>query len=129
MVSAALMREAVRETVQRGFTHYLTDVFEGETHRAEAGAAALLIKRAAAVFRVWLADEAREAGATTIFFEALVSPDVAETLAKEVGAKTAVLDPLEGLTKQSLEDGDDYVSVMEANLSELRAALGCTSGN
>ena len=38
-----------------------------------------------------------EHGATTIFFETLVSPEVAETLAKEIGAKTAVLDPLEGL--------------------------------
>lgn len=32
LVSAALMRAAVRETLERGFTHYLTDVFEGETH-------------------------------------------------------------------------------------------------
>jgi hypothetical protein len=32
LVATALMREAVRETVQRGFTHYITDVFEGETH-------------------------------------------------------------------------------------------------
>ena len=31
-VSAALMREAVAETVQRNFTHYITDVFEGEEH-------------------------------------------------------------------------------------------------
>lgn len=32
LISAALMRAAVRETLERGFTHYLTDVFEGETH-------------------------------------------------------------------------------------------------
>lgn len=32
LVSAALMREAVSETVQRGFSHYITDVFEGEEH-------------------------------------------------------------------------------------------------
>lgn len=32
LVSAALMRTAVGETVDRGFTHYITDVFEGETH-------------------------------------------------------------------------------------------------
>jgi hypothetical protein len=32
LVSAALMREAVHETVRRGFTHYITDVFEGEEH-------------------------------------------------------------------------------------------------
>lgn len=70
-----------------------------------------------------VAREARETGATTIFFETLVSPRVAETIAREVGAKTAVLDPLEGLT----EPGADYFSVMRANLATLRTALGCTS--
>ncbi|HCU48473.1 MAG TPA: zinc ABC transporter substrate-binding protein, partial [Micromonosporaceae bacterium] len=69
-----------------------------------------------------VAAEAKEHGATTIFFETLVSPKVAETLAKEVGAKTAVLDPLEGLAAGST---DDYFSVMRANLKGLRDALGC----
>src|SRR6266545_731467 len=36
---------------------------------------------------------AKEKGVTTIFFETLVSPKVAEALAKEVGAKAEVLDP------------------------------------
>jgi zinc transport system substrate-binding protein len=67
--------------------------------------------------------EAREHGATTIFFETLVSPKVADTIAREVGAKTAVLDPLEGLS----EPGTDYFTVMRANLAALGTALGCTS--
>jgi len=67
--------------------------------------------------------EAKEHGATTIFFETLVSPKVAEALAKEVGAKTAVLDPLEGLEAGSNED---YFSVMRTNLKTLRDALGCS---
>jgi zinc transport system substrate-binding protein len=70
-----------------------------------------------------VAREAKETGATTIFFETLVSPRVAETIAREVGARTAVLDPLEGLT----EPDADYFSVMRANLATLRTALGCTS--
>lgn len=70
-----------------------------------------------------VATQAKEHGATTIFFETLVSPRVAETLATEVGAKTAVLDPLEGLAAGSKED---YFSVMRANLKALRDALGCT---
>lgn len=32
VVVGALMREASKETVQRGFTHYITDIFEGEKH-------------------------------------------------------------------------------------------------
>jgi zinc transport system substrate-binding protein len=70
-----------------------------------------------------LAAEAKEHGATTIFFETLVSPRVAETLATEVGAKTAVLDPLEGLAAGA---SGDYFSVMRANLKALREALGCS---
>lgn len=69
-----------------------------------------------------VAARARATGATTIFFETLVSPKVADTIAREVGARTAVLDPLEGLT----EPGSDYFSVMRGNLAALTGALGCT---
>ncbi|WP_433793887.1 metal ABC transporter substrate-binding protein [Actinoplanes sp. CA-252034] len=68
-----------------------------------------------------VAAEAKEHGTTTIFFETLVSPKVAETIAKEVGAKTAVLDPIEGLTDESA----DYFSVMRANLTALKLGLEC----
>jgi zinc transport system substrate-binding protein len=69
-----------------------------------------------------VAAEARATGATTIFFETLVSPKVAETVAREIGAKTAVLDPLEGLT----DPADDYFTVMRSNLTALTTALGCS---
>lgn len=65
-------------------------------------------------------DLARERGVTTIFFETLVSPDVAETIADEIGVTTAVLQPIE--TQPS--DGD-YLDAMGRNLDALRAALEC----
>jgi zinc transport system substrate-binding protein len=68
----------------------------------------------------------RESGATTIFFETLVSPRVAETVARETGAKTAVLNPIEGLTNEQIANGDDYFTLMRANLRALREALGCS---
>jgi zinc transport system substrate-binding protein len=68
-----------------------------------------------------IANRVRATGTTTIFFETLVSPKIAETLAREVGAKAAVLDPLEGLTRS----GADYFSVMRDNLGALTLALGC----
>ena len=43
---------------------------------------------------------ARKAGVKYIFFETLVSPKLAETLAREVGAKTLILNPVEGLTRR-----------------------------
>ena len=60
---------------------------------------------------------------TTIYYEALVDPSIAETLAAETGAGTAVLDPLEGLSDESA--GDDYFAVMRSNLATLRTGQGC----
>jgi zinc transport system substrate-binding protein len=67
----------------------------------------------------------RRTGATTIFFETLVSPRIADTVARETGARTAVLDPLEGLTRAEQRRGADYFSIMRSNLAALRRALSC----
>ncbi len=74
-----------------------------------------------------LVDVVRDSGATTVFFETLLSPKLAETVAREADVKTAVLDPLEGISKSEIAAGADYFSVMRANLATLRKALGCTS--
>ena len=60
----------------------------------------------------------------TIYFETLVSPAVAETVARETGAQTRQLDPIEGLTDQS--QGADYLELMRANLAGLRAGQQCS---
>ncbi|NTW39672.1 MAG: zinc ABC transporter substrate-binding protein [Cellulomonadaceae bacterium] len=67
-------------------------------------------------------DVVTEHGVTTIFTEALVSPDVAETLAGDLGVTTAVLDPIES----QVDPGTDYRGAMEQNLVALRAAMGCS---
>lgn len=72
-----------------------------------------------------VADLVRASGATTVFVEPLLSPEIGETVARETGAETAVLDPLEGLTEEALDAGEDYFSVMRANLEALRGGLGC----
>jgi zinc transport system substrate-binding protein len=68
---------------------------------------------------------ARRDKVQAIFFETLVSPRLAETLAREVGARALPLNPLEGLTREELAAGKSYVPVMEENLVNLRAGLGC----
>jgi zinc transport system substrate-binding protein len=60
---------------------------------------------------------------TTIYYETLVSPDIAQTVARETGAQTQVLDPLEGLTDAS--QGEDYLAVMRSNLANLRTGQSC----
>jgi zinc transport system substrate-binding protein len=72
-----------------------------------------------------LTDLVRTRGVTTVFTETLVSPRVAETLAREAGVGTDVLDPLEGLSRADQEKGASYVTVMDENLAKLRAALAC----
>ncbi|AWB92837.1 metal ABC transporter substrate-binding protein [Aeromicrobium chenweiae] len=63
-------------------------------------------------------------GITTIFTEELVSPAIADTIAKETGATTATLDPIEGLSDDTSDE--DYVSLMEKNLAALQKANSCS---
>ncbi|MBC7460296.1 MAG: zinc ABC transporter substrate-binding protein [Thermoleophilia bacterium] len=74
-----------------------------------------------------IAKQARSAGATTIFFETLVSSKLAEQVAREAGAKAAVLDPLEGIARERLDDGVTYLTVQRENLAALARALGCAA--
>ena len=66
---------------------------------------------------------AKEHAVTTIFFETLTSPAVAEAIAGDLGLETAVLDPLENVSENS--PGDDYPSIMRANVEALRTANDC----
>ncbi len=72
-----------------------------------------------------IAAEVREEGIKYIFFETLVSPKLAETLAKETGAGTLVFNPIEGVTAEEKAAGATYFSLMESNLVSLRKALEC----
>ena len=72
-----------------------------------------------------LVDDVRDSGATTVFAEPLVSAGLAETVAREAGVEVVMLDPIEGLSEVRLDAGEDYLTVMRANLAALREALGC----
>ncbi len=69
----------------------------------------------------------REEGITTVFSERLASPKLTDALARDLGLRTAVLDPIEGLANDdAARRGDDYLSLMRANLTALEEANGCT---
>jgi len=70
-----------------------------------------------------IADLVTSQGITTIYYEALVDPKVAETIAAETGATTALLDPIEGIVAGS---SANYVSLMQTNLQTIRAGQSCT---
>jgi zinc transport system substrate-binding protein len=71
-----------------------------------------------------VADFVKAHGVTTIYAETLVEPAFAETVARSTGAQLATLDPIEGLTSASA--GRDYLEVMRADLTTLRAGQGCS---
>jgi zinc transport system substrate-binding protein len=70
-----------------------------------------------------IVDLCREYDIQVIFFEELVSPKVANTIAEEIGAATKVLNPIEGRTASQEEEGVDYVTLMRQNLAALKEAL------
>ena len=65
----------------------------------------------------------RDKNITTIFFESLVSPKLAQTIARETGARLMVLQPVDGLSEEDAKKGHDYLSLMRQNLANLKAAL------
>jgi zinc transport system substrate-binding protein len=69
---------------------------------------------------------AKQKGVKYIFFETLVSPRLAETIANEVGAQTLVLNPIEGLTDEEIAAGNNYLTIQRDNLKNLRRALDCS---
>lgn len=69
-----------------------------------------------------VADYVRANDVKTIFFETLLPPDAAETIARETGASTATLDPLESRPEEG-----DYISAMQRNLENLGEALRCNA--
>ncbi len=68
-------------------------------------------------------DFCKEKDIKVIFFEELVSPKVAQTIADEVGVATDILNPIEGLTAEQEEANMDYIGLMKENLEALKRAL------
>lgn len=72
-----------------------------------------------------IANLVEQTGIKYIFFETLSSPKIALSIARETGAKTLVFNPLEGLTEAQMTAGEDYISVQQMNLNNLKIALEC----
>jgi zinc transport system substrate-binding protein len=67
----------------------------------------------------------RDDGITTIFSETLASPAAADALAHDMGVRSEVLDPIEGLSDATA--GQTYLTLMHRNLAALEEANGCTT--
>ncbi len=67
----------------------------------------------------------RDDGITTVFSETLASPAAADALAHDMGVRSEVLDPIEGLSDATA--GQTYLTLMRRNLAALKEANGCTT--
>ena len=61
----------------------------------------------------------------TIFFEELIDDNVAQTIAKESGARAQPLQPLENISEVELKLQSTYLSIMRDNLRKMREAMEC----
>ena len=68
---------------------------------------------------------ARKNNITHIFSETIASPKFTDLVAREVGAQTLILNPVESLTQDEVQLGKDYVSIMQMNLENLKKAMVC----
>jgi zinc transport system substrate-binding protein len=70
-------------------------------------------------------DDCLKAGIRTVFFENSVPPDLARTLAAEIGGRVLVLSSGHNLTRDEMRRGVTFLDLMERNLQSLRQGLGC----
>jgi len=61
----------------------------------------------------------------TLFFESFVSDKLMRSIAKESGADIEVLQPLANISGDAYEAGEDYVSIMQTNITKLAEVLEC----
>ena len=72
-----------------------------------------------------IVDQARERNVTAVFFESLISPKSAQTLADEIGGQVLVFNSVHGLTTDEQAKGEDYISLMNGNLQNIKIGLDC----
>jgi len=71
-----------------------------------------------------LIDAIDESHIKTIYYEELISPKVAEVVADETGAQMILLHGVHNISKEELEKGESYLSLMYANFERLKKGLG-----
>lgn len=67
----------------------------------------------------------KENGLRHIYFEELLAPRVAGTIAKETGAELLLLHGAHNISREDFIKGRTFLSFMEANLVNLKAGLQC----
>ena len=72
-----------------------------------------------------LSEFIKRSGVQYIFYEELLNPRVAETIARETVAQLLKLSAAHNLSKKELEQGVTFIDIMEQNLKNLSRGLEC----
>lgn len=64
-------------------------------------------------------------GLSVIYTETLIDSSFAETITEETGATLMTLNPLEGLTADEVNAGENYFSILKKNFENLQVGLSC----
>jgi zinc transport system substrate-binding protein len=68
---------------------------------------------------------ARQLNISIVFAEENIDPRLSETIANEIGGKVLLLNPIELISQEEQDRGEDYFSKMYDNLNNLKIALDC----
>jgi zinc transport system substrate-binding protein len=69
--------------------------------------------------------DARARGVKAVFAESSESPALANSLSRELGVRTLILNPGHNLTRAEIRAGTTFFDIMEANLRSLEDGLDC----
>lgn len=67
----------------------------------------------------------KEKGVRYVYFEELINPKVSELLSRETGATLLSLHGAHNITRDELAKGSTFISLMDANLVNLKTGLEC----
>lgn len=72
-----------------------------------------------------LVRQVKEDGIRYIFYEELASPKIADTIARETGAKLLLLNAGHNVGKDDIAQGTTFLDILRSNLSSLKTGLEC----
>lgn len=116
--------EAKRHTVIFGDRFpflYLVKTYGLDYHAAFPGCSSETEPSAATI--AFLTDEVRQDHIPVVFYLELSNAKVADAIAEVTGARTAMLHSCHTLTREEMQRGENYLSLMRQNLEQLKLAL------
>ncbi len=70
-------------------------------------------------------NQARARNISAVFFESMIDPRSAQTISEEINGAALTFNSVHGLTKEEIESGEDYISLMDANIENIKKGLDC----